>query len=182
MFYARPCLLDSLNRAALTQLRCLQLSPSVPSPAKHRPYGDTYSLSRPLLVLSLLLAPASLVRGDTFGITLHLPSRIPKWAGPLSPHLASLSIEMDRWTDWAGAEIGQPNEYVNQLLRNLGERTGSMPFLRVGGESLILQYIANLTPCHLRCRRRSRTLSSFPFLPLIDDNKITDLDSGDGIQ
>lgn len=92
---------------------------------------------RPLLVLSPLRALASLVSGEALGITLHLPARVPEWAEPLSPHLASLSIEMDRWTDWAGAEIGQPNEYVNQLLRNLGERTGSMPFLRVGGESTV---------------------------------------------
>ncbi|KAG6367905.1 hypothetical protein INS49_002104 [Diaporthe citri] len=68
------------------------------------------SWSRPLLVLSLLLAPASLVRGDAFGVTLQLPTRMPAWAEPLSPHLASLSIEMDRWTDWAGAEIGRPND------------------------------------------------------------------------
>ncbi|KAL1882170.1 hypothetical protein Daus18300_000655 [Diaporthe australafricana] len=91
--------------------------------------------SSPLSVFSLFLVAASLVRGDVFGITLQLPTRVPAWAEPLSPHLASLSIEMDRWTDWAGAEIGQPNEYVNQLLRNLGERTGSMPLLRVGANS-----------------------------------------------
>ncbi|KAL2287965.1 hypothetical protein FJTKL_04724 [Diaporthe vaccinii] len=91
--------------------------------------------SRPLLVLSLLLVPESLVRGDAFGITLQLPTRVPAWAEPLSPHLASLSLEMDRWTDWAGAEIGSPNGYANQILRNLGERTGSMPFLRVGANS-----------------------------------------------
>ncbi|KAK2596875.1 hypothetical protein N8I77_012762 [Diaporthe amygdali] len=90
-------------------------------------------LSGLFLALSVLLAPASLVRGDAFEITLQLPTQMPVWAEPLSPHLASLSIEMDRWTDWAGPEIGQPNEYVNQLLRNLGERTESMPFLRVGG-------------------------------------------------
>lgn len=101
------------------------------------------SWSRPLLVLSLLLVPESLVRGDAFGITLQLPTRVPAWAEPLSPHLASLSLEMDRWTDWAGAEIGSPNGYANQILRNLGERTGSMPFLRVGGESTVPEYTAS---------------------------------------
>lgn len=93
-----------------------------------------YFLSISLLVLSLLLALASLVRAETFGITVHLPNRIPEWAEPFSPHMASPSIEMDRWTDSAGAEVGQPDEYVNQLLRNLGQRTGSMLFLRIGGE------------------------------------------------
>lgn len=76
-----------------------------------------------------------------FGITLQRPNCVPAWAEPLSPHLASLSIEMDRWTDWAGAEIGQPDEYVNQLLRSLGERTGSMPLLRVGGELPVLSTV-----------------------------------------
>ncbi|KAL2877215.1 hypothetical protein SGCOL_007611 [Colletotrichum sp. CLE4] len=42
---------------------------------------------------------------------------------------------MDRWPDWAGQEVGKPNEYLNQLLSNLGERTGHMPFLRVGANS-----------------------------------------------
>lgn len=107
--------------------------------SKPRRYHKMSFLSRPFQLLLLLLAPAPRVKGATFGITLHLPDRVPPWAEPLSPHLASLSIEMDRWTDWAGPEIGHPNEYVNQLLRNLGERTGSMPFLRIGGELSILQ-------------------------------------------
>lgn len=42
---------------------------------------------------------------------------------------------MDRWQDWAGQDIGKPNVYVNQLLKNLGDRTGHMPFLRVGANS-----------------------------------------------
>lgn len=117
----------------------LQLSCSAPLLSKHRRHHKMLFSSRPFQLVLLLLLPASRVKGATFGITLHLPDRIPPWAEPLSPHLASLSIEMDRWTDWAGAEIGQPNEYVNQLLRNLGERTGSMPCLRIGGELYTLQ-------------------------------------------
>ncbi|KAF4781110.1 hypothetical protein HER10_EVM0007419 [Colletotrichum scovillei] len=42
---------------------------------------------------------------------------------------------MDRWPDWAGQEVGKPNEYFNRHLSNLGERTGHMPFLRVGANS-----------------------------------------------
>ncbi|KAH9215802.1 hypothetical protein DL95DRAFT_499780 [Leptodontidium sp. 2 PMI_412] len=68
-------------------------------------------------------------------ITLQLPTRIPAWTEPLSPQLAGFSIEMDRWLDFAGEEIGKPNEYFNQLLKNLGERTGHMPCLRVGANS-----------------------------------------------
>ncbi|KAL0930106.1 uncharacterized protein CTRU02_214926 [Colletotrichum truncatum] len=70
-----------------------------------------------------------------YNFTLHLPSHRPEWAEKLSPQLAAFSIEMDRWPDWAGQEVGKPNEYFNQLLRNLGERTGHMTFLRVGANS-----------------------------------------------
>ncbi|KAK5061444.1 hypothetical protein LTR84_007987 [Exophiala bonariae] len=71
----------------------------------------------------------------SYEIKLQLPSRMPAWAEQLSPGLAAFSLELDRWTDWAGKEIGQPNEYFNQLLLNLGERTGQMPFIRVGANS-----------------------------------------------
>ncbi|KAM0542983.1 hypothetical protein ACHAPJ_012540 [Fusarium lateritium] len=70
-----------------------------------------------------------------YDFTLQLPTKRPEWAEKLSPHLAAFSLEMDRWTDWAGNEVGKPNKYFNQLLRNLGERTGHMPFLRVGANS-----------------------------------------------
>ena len=72
---------------------------------------------------------------DRFDLNLQLPSRMPAWAEKLSPGLAAFSLELDRWTDWAGQEIGQPNEYLNQLLLNLAERTGQMPFIRVGANS-----------------------------------------------
>lgn len=115
------------------------------------------------LGLSLLLMPASLVRGENaFGITIQLPTHVPAWAEPLSPHLASLSIEMDRWTDWAGAEVGHPNKYVNQLLRNLGERTGSMPFLRVGGESTVPWYTSSLSTCLTYSHPLKLSLGSMP--------------------
>ena len=68
-------------------------------------------------------------------ITLQLPTRIPAWREPLSPHLAGFSIEMDRWLEFAGHEVGKPNVYFNQLLQNLGERTGRMPVLRVGANT-----------------------------------------------
>ena len=68
-------------------------------------------------------------------LKLRLPSEMPPWVEKLSPHLAAFSIEMDRWPDWAGQEVGKPNEYFNQILLNLKERTGHMPFLRVGANS-----------------------------------------------
>lgn len=68
-------------------------------------------------------------------ITLQLPSRTPAWTERLSPQLAGFSIEMDRWLEFAGPEVGRPNKYFNQLLQNLGERTGQMPCLRVGANT-----------------------------------------------
>uniref|UniRef100_A0A0D2XRG6 Beta-glucuronidase C-terminal domain-containing protein n=1 Tax=Fusarium oxysporum (strain Fo5176) TaxID=660025 RepID=A0A0D2XRG6_FUSOF len=68
-------------------------------------------------------------------LTLLLPAERPPWSEKLSPSLAGFSIEMDRWPDWAGREIGKPNKYFNQLLQNLGDRTGQMPTLRVGANS-----------------------------------------------
>ncbi|KAF7551869.1 hypothetical protein G7Z17_g4714 [Cylindrodendrum hubeiense] len=73
--------------------------------------------------------------GSQYDFILQLPTKRPEWAEKLSPHLAGFSLEMDRWPDWAGKKLGKPNKYFNQLLRNLGERTGHMPFLRVGANS-----------------------------------------------
>lgn len=86
-------------------------------------------------LLAGLAASQAHAISDSYDLSLQLPSRRPAWAEKLSPHLAAFSLELDRWTDWAGEEIGKPNEYFNQLLRNLGERTGHMPFLRVGANS-----------------------------------------------
>lgn len=86
------------------------------------------------LILFVILGRA-LGDGLVYNLNLNVPSRRPEWAEKLSPHLAAFSIEMDRWPDWAGQEVSKPNEYFNQLLLNLGERTGHMPFLRVGANS-----------------------------------------------
>ncbi|KAK7438142.1 hypothetical protein Landi51_11795 [Colletotrichum acutatum] len=90
-------------------------------------------MSIPLVLL--ILVGKAFGDGLEYNLNLHLPSRRPEWAERLSPHLAAFSIEMDRWPDWAGQKVGKPNEYFNQLLSNLGERTGHMPFLRVGANS-----------------------------------------------
>ncbi|EAL19043.1 hypothetical protein CNBH1450 [Cryptococcus deneoformans B-3501A] len=73
--------------------------------------------------------------GNVTQTSVQIPSNQPAWAEPLSPNLAAFSIEMDRWPDWAGQKVGEPNKYVNQVLTNLGERTGVMPYLRVGANS-----------------------------------------------
>ena len=70
----------------------------------------------------------------TTNVSLYLPSSQPASAQALDPNLASFSIEMDHWPDWAGEEIGKANDYVLTLLSNLEQRTGSPQWLRVGGE------------------------------------------------
>lgn len=64
---------------------------------------------------------------------LDVPVRKPLYAEPLDPNLIAFSIEADRWPDWAGYEVGQPNTYARQLFDNLQERTGYPPAVRVGG-------------------------------------------------
>ncbi|KAH8077063.1 hypothetical protein HD553DRAFT_366973, partial [Filobasidium floriforme] len=64
-----------------------------------------------------------------------IPLRRPQRAQALSANLIGLSIEMDRWDTWAGPEVGKPNVYVKQMLRNLGDKVGSPPCIRVGANS-----------------------------------------------
>ncbi|KAK1983634.1 hypothetical protein LZ30DRAFT_780443 [Colletotrichum cereale] len=90
-------------------------------------------MAKALIVLAAV--GHALGAGLVSDLSLRLPQQRPTWAEKLSPHLAAFSIEMDRWPDWAGQKVGEPNAYFNQLLRNLAERTGHMPFLRVGANS-----------------------------------------------
>jgi hypothetical protein len=86
-------------------------------------------------VLAFLACTKAYASSDASDLTVQLPTQRPAWAGKLSPHLAGFSLEMDRWPAWAGSEVGKPNKFFNQVLQNLGERTGHMPFLRVGANS-----------------------------------------------
>lgn len=79
---------------------------------------------------SALVAPSVVNAASSIG----LPSSLPKWSKPLNKDLLGLSIEMDRWTSWAGEAIGKPNPFVNQALGNLASLTGTAVPLRVGGE------------------------------------------------
>ncbi|KAH8602060.1 hypothetical protein B0O99DRAFT_499955 [Bisporella sp. PMI_857] len=86
-------------------------------------------------LLAALFLTQTQAAAPVTNITLQLPTRTPAWTEPLSPQLAGFSIEMDRWLEFAGYEVGRPNKYFNQLLQNLGERTGQMPCLRVGANT-----------------------------------------------
>ncbi|ADV23898.1 Hypothetical Protein CGB_H2500W [Cryptococcus gattii WM276] len=93
----------------------------------------------PLDVAHSVVRALHAIRDDSAGnvtqTSVHVPNSQPAWAEWLSPNLAAFSIEMDRWPDWAGQKVGEPNQYTNQVLTNLGERTGVMPYLRVGANS-----------------------------------------------
>lgn len=105
----------------------------------------------PFVLASTLVAPSIANAGSSIG----LPPSLPKYSKPLNKDLIGLSIEMDKWTSWAGASVGQPNTYVNQVLSNLASLTGNPVPLRVGGESAIhgftfpLVYVLNTLTCTL---------------------------------
>jgi hypothetical protein len=80
-----------------------------------------------------VLFPLPIRHRDEHGV-VAIPPRRPHRAQTLSANLIGLSIEMDRWDTWAGPEVGKPNVYVKQMLRNLGDKVGSPPCIRVGGE------------------------------------------------
>lgn len=80
-----------------------------------------------------VLFPLPIRHRDEHGV-IAIPLRRPQRAQALSANLIGLSIEMDRWDTWAGPEVGKPNVYVKQMLRNLGDKVGSPPCIRVGGE------------------------------------------------
>lgn len=67
-------------------------------------------------------------------VEITVPKSQPPFVKQMDPALVSFSLEFQYWPTYAGNATNQPNKYVNQLLRNLGERTGKTPAIRVGGE------------------------------------------------
>ncbi len=66
-------------------------------------------------------------------VQLGIPGAQPPFAKLMDPALSSFSLEFQYWPVYAGNATGQPNHYVNTLLSNLGNRTGTTPAVRVGG-------------------------------------------------
>ena len=66
-------------------------------------------------------------------VNVSIPATVPVLARICPKSLIGLSIEMDRWADWAGGAVGTPNAFLNQALNNLANYTGHPVFLRVGG-------------------------------------------------
>lgn len=104
---------------------------SCPDPSSRLPLATNMLLPT---IHTVLAARALNITGNVTSTSVVLPYGQPVFAEKLSPQLAAFSIEMDRWPDWSGPAVGQPNQFVNTLLGHLSERTGAPVFLRVGGK------------------------------------------------
>jgi hypothetical protein len=69
----------------------------------------------------------------TSALNVPIPLAASSSAPKISPSLIGLSIEMDRWTDWAGTT--SPNNFFHNTLDNLKQITGAPPNIRIGANS-----------------------------------------------
>ncbi|EJT96649.1 hypothetical protein DACRYDRAFT_60186 [Dacryopinax primogenitus] len=67
-------------------------------------------------------------------VTITIPSSIPSNAKYSYGSLVGMSIEQDRFPDWAGT-LGSPNPFTMTVLQNIVERYGVPPPIRVGGNT-----------------------------------------------
>ncbi len=82
--------------------------------------------------LSVVLL-ACLSAAQAQGLPVSVPLTAPSAAVTVKPSLMALSIEQDRWTDWAGTTA--KNGFFFNTLDNLKQRTGVAPPLRIGADS-----------------------------------------------
>lgn len=66
-------------------------------------------------------------------IDVSIPLTAPKGAPSVAPDLVSLSIEQDRWIDWAGTT--ERNQFFYNALDNMVQITKAPPFIRIGADS-----------------------------------------------
>lgn len=86
-------------------------------------------MSQLVCVTHLFMLIASVVSA----IEVTIPLVAPPGAASVLGNLVSLSIEQDRWIDWAGTT--KPNAFFNNVLDNLVQITKTPPFLRIGADS-----------------------------------------------
>jgi hypothetical protein len=97
-------------------------------------------ISATFSALATLASTAAATANIMANVSIALPTSHPPFAKLMDPAFASFSFEFQFWPTYAGNATNQPNQYVNQLLRNLGERTGKQPAVRVGGEHNVSLY------------------------------------------
>ena len=66
--------------------------------------------------------------------TIPVNSTPPAAAGIPLEAFVSYSLEFAFFPDYAG-NVSQPNTFSNNLLNNLGNLTGTKPYIRVGGNT-----------------------------------------------
>jgi len=87
-----------------------------------------------LFPAAALAAPALTPETVNISTTVNVPSGCPVNAGvPLEAYM-SYSIEFSSFVDFAG-NTSVPNTFSNNLLNNLGNLTGTKPYIRVGGNT-----------------------------------------------
>ncbi|KAH7928288.1 glycoside hydrolase family 79 protein [Leucogyrophana mollusca] len=87
-------------------------------------------LSQQMQRLAQLVALASPI---VSAIDVTIPITAPNAAPTVSPNLVSLSIEQDRWIDWAGT--AEPNQFFYNALDNLVQISRASPWIRIGADS-----------------------------------------------
>jgi hypothetical protein len=75
----------------------------------------------------------TLVTPIVSAVEVAIPLTAPMGAASLLGNLVSLSIEQDRWTDWAGTT--EPNTFFNNVLDNFVQITNTSSFVRIGADS-----------------------------------------------
>lgn len=76
---------------------------------------------------------ASLIPFAALAVDVAIPLTAPSGAPSVAPDLVSLSIEQDRWIDWAGTT--EQNQFFYNALDNLVQITNAPPFIRIGADS-----------------------------------------------
>jgi hypothetical protein len=84
----------------------------------------------PFLTFLFLTYITSLTCALDVSISFRAASGVPQ----ISPSHVSLSIELDRWTDWAG-NVSR-NTFFFNTLNNLNQITGKPPNVRIGGNTM----------------------------------------------
>lgn len=84
----------------------------------------------PRVLPALLQAP---LRAPTETLTITVASSVPNNAPSVSPALVGLSLEQDRWLDWAGKE--QRNDFFFNTLDNINQLAGEPLAIRIGADS-----------------------------------------------
>ncbi|KAG6826758.1 hypothetical protein H0H92_014548 [Tricholoma furcatifolium] len=75
----------------------------------------------------------SILGQQVLSLNVSIPLTPPSAAAQVSSSVVSFSIEQDRWTDWSGTT--SRNQFLFNVLDNLGQLTGTPPHVRIGADS-----------------------------------------------